>query len=437
MTDNAKNIKPVHRIQKVAFDLEASSQQEAFAGQQKIKALFESCIAPALEKAMDEHCPNGTIYKLDKLHVDLGKIDTENINEKDLFLKFYNEIKKQLQYIHPGKIIKQTRQEGALDIFVYFIKNGHFPWQCEYVKTAELEAAILSENKTLPEYFSKLFQAENHRQRLANQFSTLFIENIVLNILKEKNKDWLEKEKRRLSVYFNKKNALLIILEAACKTTTKENFYLKTIAGHIDSNIGFYKKNKETKETRDAGFFKNKKENTNKDNGPKEEKEIYADHAGIVLLHPFLGRFFDNIELLENKVFKNEKSAETAVHLLYFLATGNTCPEEHELPVFKMMCNWPLKKPIAKEVLLPENYTAKSEALLRAAIGHWDKLKNTSIDGLREGFLQRKGKLEQQPEHWNLTVEHKTIDILMNSLPWSISIVKLPWMKKMLRVNWA
>jgi hypothetical protein len=35
-----------------------------------------------------------------------------------------------------------------------------------------------------------------------------------------------------------------------------------------------------------------------------------------------------------------------------------------------------------------------------------------------------------------LQVEGKALDILLDYLPWTLSIVKLPWMKKLLHIEW-
>ncbi len=79
----------------------------------------------------------------------------------------------------------------------------------------------------------------------------------------------------------------------------------------------------------------------------------------------------------------------------------------------------------------------ESEALLQSVIRYWPPLKNTSVDGLRHSFLQREGKLEQKQNGWLLTVEQKTIDILLDKLPWGFSTVTLPWMKEMISVDWC
>jgi hypothetical protein len=75
-------------------------------------------------------------------------------------------------------------------------------------------------------------------------------------------------------------------------------------------------------------------------------------------------------------------------------------------------------------------------ALLDAVIRHWEVLRNSSPDALRGTFLLRPGKVSLRGEDWLLQVESKTCDILLEQLPWGISMIKLPWMKKMLWVEW-
>ena len=75
---------------------------------------------------------------------------------------------------------------------------------------------------------------------------------------------------------------------------------------------------------------------------------------------------------------------------------------------------------------------------MRTDILYWTVLMSTSPDGLREGFLQREGKLTLSDHgNWKLRVEQKSIDILLGYLPWGISMVKLPWMENLLVVEWT
>jgi hypothetical protein len=76
------------------------------------------------------------------------------------------------------------------------------------------------------------------------------------------------------------------------------------------------------------------------------------------------------------------------------------------------------------------------DALLQSVIEHWAVLKNTSPEGLRESFLQREGRLVFQNDQWELTVQKQAHDILLDYLPWNISMVRLLWMPYPLIVKW-
>jgi hypothetical protein len=165
---------------------------------------------------------------------------------------------------------------------------------------------------------------------------------------------------------------------------------------------------------------------------------IYLNCAGLVLLHPFLRTYFDAVGLLTENSFRHEYAQQVAILLLHYLATGQRAVPEYELVLPKLLCGWPLNEPLMSDLELPETALAEGENLLQTVINYWDVLKNTSPDGLREGFLQRQGKLTH-PEmgDWKLRVEQQAIDILLSRLPWGISMVKLLWMTEVLIVEWT
>ncbi|OYU84394.1 MAG: hypothetical protein CFE45_25930, partial [Burkholderiales bacterium PBB5] len=75
-------------------------------------------------------------------------------------------------------------------------------------------------------------------------------------------------------------------------------------------------------------------------------------------------------------------------------------------------------------------------ALLAAVRQHWAALSGTGIDGLRLSFLQRRGLLRRTDGAWQLHVQAEPFDVLLELLPWGISLVKLPWMPQPLMVAW-
>lgn len=162
----------------------------------------------------------------------------------------------------------------------------------------------------------------------------------------------------------------------------------------------------------------------------------YISNAGLVLLWPFFNMLFERVGYLEEKQFKNPEMAERAAHLLQFLVSGGAEFPEHLLLLNKLLCGIDPARPLARAVPLTPEERSTGEGLLGAALGRWESLKNTSIAGLRETFLQRPGKLVRGDERLTLTVETKTVDILLDRLPWSIALIKLPWMPLPLYVTW-
>jgi hypothetical protein len=101
-----------------------------------------------------------------------------------------------------------------------------------------------------------------------------------------------------------------------------------------------------------------------------------------------------------------------------------------------VLCGFPLEKPVEPVESLSPEFLEEADMMLEAAIGQWEILKNTTVSGLREGFLQRPGKLFSRNGNLYLQVERSSIDVLLDYLPWNLSIIILPWMKDILRVEW-
>ncbi len=167
-----------------------------------------------------------------------------------------------------------------------------------------------------------------------------------------------------------------------------------------------------------------------------EGELIYQQGAGIVLLHPYLPAFFKELGLLEGKAFRDEEAQRKGVRLLHFLTFGAEAPPEHQMAVAKILCGAPLHMPADPAMRLTRQEEEEADNLLRAVIKHWKALGRTSPDGLRQGFLQREGRLEKQDMGWKLFVNRKTEDILVDRMPWGIGMIKLSWMEEVLKVEW-
>jgi hypothetical protein len=163
---------------------------------------------------------------------------------------------------------------------------------------------------------------------------------------------------------------------------------------------------------------------------------LIGSNAGLVLLHPFLQYFFKELGLLKNEAFINDRSRDVAVHLLHYLATGEEHVADFDLVFEKYLCGMHAGQVTYRFINLSEHMKTEAVSLLHAVVKHWSVLKNTSIEGLREGFLQRKGKLIVTGNSFRIIMEQNTLDILLQQVPWNISLLKLPWMEHLIHVEW-
>lgn len=166
------------------------------------------------------------------------------------------------------------------------------------------------------------------------------------------------------------------------------------------------------------------------------EEGIFIENAGLVLLHPFLAGLFSNLQLTENGKFVTDSDQSVATRILQFLVYGENEVAENFYPLNKILCGMEISQVLGEEIEIGQETKIEGEELLQAVIGHWSVLKNTSLEGLRETFLQRNGKISRVEKGWKLQVERKTVDVLLAKLPWGIGIIKLPWMTEMMYVEW-
>ncbi|HEY0437171.1 MAG TPA: contractile injection system tape measure protein, partial [Phenylobacterium sp.] len=169
---------------------------------------------------------------------------------------------------------------------------------------------------------------------------------------------------------------------------------------------------------------------------PAADQTLYVANAGLVLVGPFLRPLFTRLELTQGAAFVDDAAAERAAHLLQFVVDGREGVAEHEMVLNKLLCGLPLETPLDRAFQATERERETIEGLLTSLIGQWSILGRTSVAGLRESFLQRQGALTDADEAWRLLVEPRAFDMLIDRIPWGFSTLKLPWMAKVLHVDW-
>jgi hypothetical protein len=167
-----------------------------------------------------------------------------------------------------------------------------------------------------------------------------------------------------------------------------------------------------------------------------DSEAIFVNNAGLVLIAPFLPRLFSELHLLENSKYKNTECRIRAVRLTQFIVDERIDTPENSLVLNKLLCGMNGAASVPSISSVTEDEQGKITSMLNAILQYWKALSRTSIGGFRESFLQREGRLQIDAERTNLYVAGKAFDILIDQMPWSISIIKQPWMDRPIHVTW-
>ncbi|MGB8192286.1 MAG: contractile injection system tape measure protein [Chitinophagaceae bacterium] len=167
-----------------------------------------------------------------------------------------------------------------------------------------------------------------------------------------------------------------------------------------------------------------------------DDNALFIEAAGLVILHPFLEELFKETGLWDGEKWCDEESVYRSVQLLSWLVYGEAGLPENRLLLFKILTGLDVEEPLPATTPLTQQEINACNELLDAIVRHWKALRNTSIDGLQQGFLQREGKLSKTEKGYQLAVERKAQDVLLSHLPWGYSMIRLPWMEQIMNVTW-
>lgn len=176
-----------------------------------------------------------------------------------------------------------------------------------------------------------------------------------------------------------------------------------------------------------------------KDIGPGElrpdpSRILYTSWAGMVILAPFLPHFWERLDL---RPWENPGHREKALILWHYLARGEEGLEFAEGPLLKILLGMDPGEGIPLEGLaLEEDERQEADGLLDAVAHQWEKLGNSSGRALRENFIAREARILEGEREWTMTVKPQALDVLIPFIPWTIGLIRLPWMDKPLYTNW-
>lgn len=468
-----------HIIDKITAELTVSSQKS----QREISEQLKKAIRSALEKIRRTFDKNysDSFYRIDYLNVeiDLKEDDLDRLDqivEREILKNIIRaEVKEISSEPFPdnraAEIVEVTPEKRARELVIYFIETGRFPWWATKEPFSAIEEWIHKISKRQWQDILKPLVAGNARymQRLSMQLP----EPALMRLVKHTAGEILSKqvlklidevdqfvESRKLAYGVSRQVRTRLYQEALTgfiNETSYEILSAHLVAAALDTmNYVGKPANKITTDdwvewsgmsvinNKDILHVHKKMESAGSSNtGTQKTEESFLEdvefsvaNAGLVLLHPFWQLFFENLGLTENGRFIDEPAKERALCLLHYLATGREDFAEHDLVLPKFLCGWPLSQPVNRFLPLSPYEKEESAALLESAINHWGVLKSTSPKALQSNYLHRRGVLKKEVFGWSLYVEQKTQDVLLEKLPWSISVVKHPWMDDMLTVHW-
>ncbi len=166
-----------------------------------------------------------------------------------------------------------------------------------------------------------------------------------------------------------------------------------------------------------------------------ENEPLFLANAGLVLVHPYFSFLFEQCGLLNDGEFKNQQCQSTAVALLHYTVSGKEDYREEDAMLYKLLCGLPLQE-VTRVSKLKKKEKKLVNDMLHALTTHWSMISNNTADEVRGNWLVREGRLVEHEEYWELTIGRKPYDILLNSLPYTLSPVKFAWMPKRLSNHW-
>lgn len=404
-----------HRIGRTVLNLKLKSRSTAIKEQQQVSTLFHEQIMPEFEELFDNICPTNEILQFDKLEIIIGDF---NLNDTDTFISILKEkTRKAIEAaIQSGHYLRISGSEHAFYNLLFFLKYGYFKWQSESTDIRELSKRLMPIS-----------------------WSDSWVENllVVLNdpmslrrLFRQSSNDLIKKIELVLYDYFKisqEEKNLLVQARRSSDSREESEFTIEALL-KIHSNS--------------LAVDKIIISNTETERHEREEisnADLIETHfAGIVLLNPIIQPMFDSAGLLSGNQFVSVEHAEKAVYILHYLINKESELYENQAVLLKILCGLELDHSLPRTFELSDDVKSNCENAIRSIIKEWQVLKNTGNQAFIENFILRNGIISVEDNAYNLNVESNAVDVILayNPPPWTVGMIRLPWMTKILYVNW-
>lgn len=466
----------LHQVNKLQFEATCANEAQAFELRHNLSQTYQQRVADIIDKVCTQYVTEDEWIKLECIEIHLGHFTMQSYqNNFDSLLleKFEKELCKKLAAI-PQEEKRVSKQIAFLEMLLFFLQTGTLPWwaDSDTVDMDTIFAAVLTEQKAQVYDFLQQHQfTAVIWQRIALQFNFTVQQQLIaifgtLRHAESKIREWInylsvQPDATVAATYTNDAavqwhqfilaNAPLFFSDSKEESIIKQLVqqfaieYNRVVDNSVSSTVVAEKimlyEQKQTEYRADGAMIDplNSPPTTTETEETTETvpEEKFAIHtAGTVLLGPYFKQFFTHLNLLQQGEWKDSMSQYKAIHLIKYMATGQLMCAEHTLVLEKLLCGMDITAPLPKEIILSEEEKEEAALLLKAVIGNWEKLKNTSVDGLRETFLKRDGMLTKKENGWLLQVERKTVDVLLDSIPWSFATLAFSWNNYIIFTEW-
>ncbi len=454
-----------HTVNKLSFSFTCSKEEQAYVLRKNFIEGNYADIVSIINAECDHLSNMDEFVEINKVEVHLSLGEEVIYNPQKYLDALRLELRNQLGNTKHSPVEKKSLKQNRLRILTFFLQHGYLPW---WATREEFDvASICNDINTSQQFtgiidFLLLHKEEAHIwERLSFQFADDFKRSIIseIGILKEvretlkklvqqhvANKKIFQqsiKEYEQELNHFMLKNGAQIFTKIGSNTNIASPDEINLLLDNFLQIIEPVYQKKETfhtdsyAKTDKSNFPTNGIQSMNEMQESDQPKEkILVLNSGIILLNVFLPSLFKNLEYWKNEQWISTESQTRAVHLMHYLATSGENPFEHELVLEKVLCGISVSQPVDRWIRLTNREKQEADDLLASMIDHWKALKNTSVSGLRSSFFQREGLLSFNKNSCLLQIERKTVDVLLEMLPWGYATVSLPWNPYLIYTEW-
>ena len=471
-----------HIIKHATLDFQYNGKTDGFSFQQDVRNWFDEFIAQ-LDHEMIDLSVDDKVVSINELQLEVELSGTDW--QQQASHKIMKQLKDRIRLIKTGAVSSAGYTERPAtwhfaELFLYYLQNGNLPWYASAITTVQwdeqIETLMLhADEKFVQELKDLLSQSNNSRERLLqeipfqttvelfrsasvqrpvihqrlihdlqllmkiaiihhyNDLKQVVYRAFLLN-LSEKTDPLQIKQELTQSIY--KKALINPAIVESVRDVQFQSQWLIALKKELTENEKNTKAKHEVRKYRQQKQLQEKQELLQQQEVLQQSlnQPVFISNAGLVLVAAFLPALFEKTKVsVDQKIHNHDK----AVCFVHYLATGNENMQEYELVLPKILCGTAIDKPIdAGKFHLNKSLRKEAEEMLTSVIEYWNILQNTSVDGLRDSFLKRNGKLSYDGKDWLLQVEQQSYDMLLQHLPWNISMIKLPWMQQMLKTEW-